>query len=206
MLELDHLVYSVLALGPAVEEFAARLGCAPVAGGSHDGLGTHNAILPLSGGAYLELIAADPAQPAPAHPRPFGIDDREGACLVTWALRTADLDRSVADARARGFDPGQVVEMVRERPDGLRLRWRLTIREPFGAGLVPFLIDWGDAPHPSAAAGADCALTELHAVHPQPAAVCEALLALGAELDVSVGAVPQLCAVIEGPSGRLELS
>ena len=44
-------------------------------GGSHPGLGTHNALLSLGDESYLEIIAPDPTQPKPDHPRIFGLDE-----------------------------------------------------------------------------------------------------------------------------------
>ena len=69
---LDHLVYGVPELGKAVSELTDRLGVAATYGGQHDGWGTHNAIMSLEKGAYLEIIAPDPSQPAPVGGRPLG--------------------------------------------------------------------------------------------------------------------------------------
>jgi hypothetical protein len=70
---------------------------------------------------------------------------------------------------------------------------------------VPFLIDWGDTPHPSDSAPGGSRLIALRAEHPQPEVVRKALAALGEDLEVQDGPVPALIAIIEGPNGRLEL-
>ncbi len=204
---LDHLVYAVPDLGAAVVEVERALGLRPLPGGRHEGLSTHNALLPIGAGAYLELIAADPEQPAPAGPRPFGLDALERPRLVTWAARSDDLAASIRAARARGYDPGEALELTRAEPDGARLRWRLSLRrEPFGDGLVPFLIDWGGSPHPSARGPAGGRLRSLHGEHPHPAAVRAALEALGASLEIRSAPRPRLVALLEGPGGRLRLA
>ena len=41
-------------------------------------------------------------------------------------------------------------------------------------GLVPFLIDWKDSPHPSASTPQGCTLVSLRGEHPDPAAVWRA--------------------------------
>ena len=204
-LVLDHLVYAVPDLEAAVAHFEAKLGAAPRAGGKHDGLGTHNAI--LSGGAqrYVELIAADPEEPAPAQPRPFGLDRLKRARLVTWAVRSGDIAADVERSRQAGFDPGLVLEVSRQQPNGERVAWKLSLRpESYGDGLVPFVIDWGQAAHP-AEAGARCSLEGFRGLHPDPDSIRSALDALGVSFEVAIGSAPELRSVVVGPSGRLEL-
>lgn len=104
-MSIDHVVYAVADLGAGVEELARRLGVRPAAGGRHAGRGTHNALLGLGGGAYLEVIALDPSQPAPPEPLPFAIDRLRLPRLAGWAWRTDDIERDAAAARARGADP-----------------------------------------------------------------------------------------------------
>jgi len=221
-LALDHLVYGVPNLERAIGDFEERLGVAPVFGGRHEGLGTHNAILPLANETYLELIASDPDGPVPNQPRPFGLDTLHRSRLVTWAARSRSIETDVECARERGFDPGLVLPVSRKDPNGETLHWKLTLRrEPFGDGLVPFLIDWGDSRHPAAATttptgnkrGVDeddrplprCRLSGFSALHPDPESVQAALVALGVELDVRSGNDAQLNACLIGPAGSLEL-
>ncbi len=204
--EVDHLVYAVPDLDEGVRELEKRLGVRAAPGGRHEGLGTHNALLALGEEAYLEIIAPDPSQPAPGRPRPFGVDALRSGRLVTWAGRVRDLDAQVAAARNAGFDPGPVLAMSRARPDGVRIAWRLTLRaEPAGDGLVPFLIDWGATPSPALTSPRGATLLELHAEHPDPAAVSRALAALGASLRVERGPAPALRARIAAPVGVVEL-
>ena len=202
---VDHLVYGVQDLNAAMVELGGRLGVRPVAGGSHPGAGTHNALLDLGGGSYLEVIAPDPGQPAPSRPRHFGLDALEGPKLVGWAAKATDLEARVAAARAAGYDPGPATPMQRRRPDGVLLEWVLTAGGPGGDGLVPFLIDWGVAPHPSQSAPGGCSLMRLRARHPRPAEVLAQLAAVGISLDVEAGLVG-LVATLETPNGPVELT
>jgi hypothetical protein len=208
-LEADHLVYAVPNLANAIDEFEQRLGSAPSFGGRHEGLGTHNAILPLEGETYLELIASDPDRPAPKQPRPFGLDALHGPRLATWAVRSRTVESDVEGARERGFDPGIVLEMSRDEPSGDVLRWKLSLRsKPFGDGLGPFLIDWGTTLHPSYTAASEasrCALSSFSARHPNPTIIRAALDALHVDLKVGVAVKAGLNARITGPRGSLEL-
>lgn len=205
-MQLDHLVVAVPDLEAAMATFTTGLGVESVLGGRHEGLGTHNAVLPLEGDAYIELIAKDPTRPDPPHARPFGLDEFEGMRLATFALRSFDLDASVERARARGVDAGIVVPVSRALPDGGRIEWRLTLsRDAWGGGVVPFLIDWADAPHPSRRDGSRAQLLGLSGVHPEPRRVREALAAFDFEFEVSEGAVPSLEARVRGPAGEITI-
>lgn len=204
---LDHLVYATPHLEDTVAWLADRLGVEPAPGGQHPGLGTRNYLLGLGDGAYLEIIGVDRSQPAPAQPRPFGIDELQHAELATWAARVDDIDAAVAAARAVGHDPGDPIALERLDPSGNVLRWRLTLPDVHGpwAGVVPFLIDWGDTPHPSASAPSGVRLAGFRATHPGPKGVSAALASMGARVGVSVGP-PELYALLAGPKGELQLT
>lgn len=203
---IDHLVYGTSDLAGTVARLA-DLGVALSPGGHHVGLGTRNHLADLGGGAYLEVIGADAEQPEPPQPRPFGIDALTGERLITWAARVEGIDEAVAAARADGHDPGPARGMGRDRPDGVRLRWRLTAPPaPELGGLVPFLIDWADTPHPAASAARGARLVELRATHPDPAAVTSWLDALGVRADLALTAGPRtFTAVLQTPYGSVEL-
>jgi hypothetical protein len=205
---IDHLVYGAPDLDAAIDELEALLGVRAVPGGKHPGAGTHNALLSLGGGSYLEIIAPDPEQDPPTdRPMPFGLDNLEKARLVTWALQVDDVAARVERSRQMGYDPGDPRPMSREVPAGETLNWTLTrAPEPEGDGLVPFLIDWGTTAHPSATAPEGCTLVRLRGEHPNAAHVLDALLALDT-MDITVipGPEPALIAIIDSPKGEVEL-
>jgi hypothetical protein len=203
---IDHLVYATPDLDAAVADLA-RQGLTLSPGGAHDGRGTRNALADLGGGAYLEVIGPDPDQPEPAAPRPFGIDGLREPRLVAWAVRVTDLDAVVAAARSHGYDPGAAQDMARLRGDGVRLAWRLTPMPATVPAVVPFLIAWGDTEHPSLSAAHGARLASFTAFHPDPPAVRELLAAVGVtDIPVERAPAPALRAVIETPSGPVELA
>jgi glyoxalase-like protein len=206
---LDHLDHLVLA-GPDLEQavawFADLTGVQPAAGGSHVGIGTANYLVGLGGAAYLEIIGPDPEQPAPAQPRPFGIDVLAAPQVVTWAVSTDDLDRLIDTARAAGYDPGPPREMSRRTGDGQLLEWRLTPpRLDPGDELVPFLIEWGETPHPTSRPLPETRLVDFQARHPEPDSIRPALDALGVDLPVGLGELPALTVVVHGADGPATL-
>ena len=203
---LDHLVLAGPDLAQAVAWFAELTGVEPAPGGSHVGLGTANQLVGLGGRAYLEIIGPDPHQPAPAGPRPFGIDELTAPRIVTWAVATADVAGLVASARAAGYDPGDPAAMSRRTPDGALLEWRLTEpRVDRGGGLVPFVIDWGATPHPTTRGLPEVRLIEFSARHPEPSALRPALDALGVDLPLGRGELAALTAVVQGTDGPVPL-
>jgi hypothetical protein len=201
---IDHLVYAVPDLDGAVDDLEQRTGVRAGAGGRHTGLGTHNALLTLGPTTYLELIAPDPSQPAPAGPRPFGVDDVGGPRLAGWAITVDDIDAAIADARRLGYDPGDPIAMQRTTPDGTTLHWQLTLNAIAG-GPLPFLIAWGDTPHPATTAPEGLRLVSFSVGAPDAGAVTATLHALGAELPVTPAPTVTLTAEITTPAGPLTL-
>ena len=201
---IDHLVYAAPDLDAAVDHVEQRFGIRARPGGKHPGVGTHNALLALGDGIYLEVIAPDPEQPAPAGPRPFGIDGLGGPALVGWAIAVDDIDAAITRARAQGYDPGDAIAMERTTPDGTVLRWQLTLNA-IGGGPLPFLIAWGDTEHPSRTAPGGLVLESLTIEHPAPDSIAPDLAALGAAPNVSPADEIGLVAHLRGPKGRAEL-
>lgn len=138
-LAFDHLAVAAETLEDGVQWAEATLGITPDAGGAHPLMGTHNRLLSLGPGAYLEIIAIDPNAAAPSRPRWFGLDQFRGAPrLVGWVARS---DAIIAP-------PGTTINEA-SRGD---LSWRIAIPDdghPQGNGALPMLIDWKGGPHPS---------------------------------------------------------
>ncbi len=159
-LALDHVVVAARDLDEGVAWCEAHLGIAPGPGGRHDFMGTHNRLFSIQSAqfsrAYFEIIAIDPAAPAPGRPRWFDLDRPAlqaalvaGPQLVHWVARTENIALALAEARAAGLDCGDVLQAQRDTDRGT-LRWRITVR-PDGRrlmrGAMPTLIEWLGA-HP----------------------------------------------------------
>lgn len=203
---VDHLVFGAPDVAAAIDLLEQKLGVRAVPGGKHPGAGTHNALLSLGDGSYLEIIGPDPDQEPPTdRPMPFAVDKLAAPKLVTWAAKAkADLAEQVRQSRQKGYDPGDPQPMSRKTPDGAELRWTLTrAPEPLGDGLVPFLIDWGDTPHPSDSTPTGCTLVRIRGEHPNAPNVRDALLALDvADLTLIPGPEPLFAAIIRTASGE----
>jgi hypothetical protein len=87
-MRIDHVIYATTDLDAAAARVEDALGVAAVAGGRHEGLGTHNRIVPLGGG-YVELLAIADADEAAASWLGAAIQERivrHGNGLFAWAV------------------------------------------------------------------------------------------------------------------------
>lgn len=208
-LAVDHLVVAATSLESGVAWIEQRLGVRASAGGKHVAMGTHNALVGLGPGLYLEVIAVDPSGAPPARPRWYGLDDprmrahlAESPALIHWAARTRDIE---ADTTRCPIDLGAIIPMRRGDFD-----WRLTVPDDGHLperGLVPTLIQWSGR-HPSdALPDFGLRLAALAGEHPEPAPVRITLAALGLAdmLKVTYGRAPRLAAMLRTPRGIVTL-
>jgi Glyoxalase-like domain len=202
---VDHLVYATSDLNRGIEDIETLLGVRATPGGRHPGRGTRNALLALGGTRYLEILAPDPDQPSPAEPWAFAVDGLESPRLVAWAAKGEDLQRLVSESARKGVRLGEVASGSRKSPGGVVLSWTFTNPRVLAGGLIPFLIDWGQSPHPAQTSPRGATLVALRAEHPDVAAVRRMLEVLGIDLPVAAGPKPALIALIDCPKGKVEL-
>lgn len=135
---LDHFAVAGTTLEEAVAHVEAVLGVKMGPGGKHAHFATHNRLIGLEDGLYLEAIAADPGQPDPGYPRWFDLDNFHGpARLSNWICRVDDLDAALRD-----LPEGAGVPVALARGD---LQWKMAV-PPNGVlpcnGAFPALIQW----------------------------------------------------------------
>lgn len=143
-MQIDHLAITCASLAEGVAWAEERLGVPLDPGGRHNRFGTHNRLLSLGPGLYLEVIAPDPQAPAPDRPRWFALDEAGDPRLATWIARVPDLSGALAKAPPESGEP-----LPLARGD---LRWTIAV-PPDGSlawgGTFPSLIQWATGPHPS---------------------------------------------------------
>ena len=107
-MRIDHVIYATADLDAAAARVEAAIGVAARGGGRHDGIGTHNRIVPLGGG-YLELLAVADADEAAGSALGAAIQSRiagHGDGLFAWAVAVEDVGpvaRSGSASRSRAF-------------------------------------------------------------------------------------------------------
>ena len=198
MLRLDHLAVAARDLEEGRAAVEAALGVRLQPGGKHAHFGTHNLLLGLEDGLYLEVIAIDPEAPAPEGARWFDLDRFDAAPrLQTWICRSDDL----GSALVRYPQAGAPVALARGD-----LRWRMAVprdgRLAFD-GVFPALMQWECDAHPAERLTASgCGLARLVVRHPEAGRLADML---GADLSdarvvFEIGA-PSLRAEISTPGG-----
>ncbi|MCX7684631.1 MAG: VOC family protein [Acetobacteraceae bacterium] len=185
MAEIDHIVIGAATLEQGAAWVERHLGARPSGGGRHEGAGTHNLLLGLGPRCYLEVIAPDPSQPEPEHPRLFDLDDpalrtqlAAEPRLIAYVARTPALGPLADRLGPRG---GEVRAMRRGR-----LSWRMLLppqRQDLG-NMIPPMIQWDEEPPRLPDSGVR--LVSLEAEHPEADALRAALAERGLADQVTV--------------------
>ncbi|HWP56893.1 MAG TPA: VOC family protein [Candidatus Acidoferrales bacterium] len=134
LLGIDHIVIAVRDLDAAARDYE-RLGFTVVPGGRHP-VGTHNALIALADGSYIELISFYRENPNHRWWKPLQI----GEGLVDFCMQTSDLLDDLETMRSAGIRMHDPQPWSRTRPDGYELKWRLAIPQEGDRGVAPFLI------------------------------------------------------------------
>jgi hypothetical protein len=220
-LQLDHLVIAARTLDEGARFIADKLGVETVEGGAHPLMRTHNRLLNVWGGMYLEVLAIDPDADSSSaetpRPRLFAMDDPalqarlgSGPQLVHWVGR---VDRPKSLGRWQSQYPERIAPVV-AMTRGANT-WNLTVPDDgafpswqgAGDGLLPSLIQWDTPRHPGdTLPETGIALKSLTGFHPRANLVSEQLAWLGAShlmrVEVTEGA-PVLVAEFELPDGSI---
>ena len=208
---LDHIIWVCDDLARGARRFTALTGVEPQFGGVHASGLTHNALVPLGGRTYLEILApVGPAAP-----------DEDQWCrlartaveprVLTYCLRSSKpLDEIAALAAKAGWRNAVVASNARTTPAGVRLQWQwlAPVIERFGLAF-PFFIDWRDSPHPAdtgpAPAGGSIRLRRFAVGHPDAAALHRTLTELGAPVDTYAATAAEFVVELDTPRGRVSL-
>ncbi|MFT5112221.1 MAG: hypothetical protein ACI8P9_001545 [Parasphingorhabdus sp.] len=212
--QLDHLVIAAENLQEGIAYIRDQLGVDIPAGGKHLHMGTHNHVMQLGNGTYLEVISIDPDGATPPRPRWFDLDNplmrerlQRGPALIHWVVNTPSF------SNLPDFNP-QVwgIPQLMQRDN---LRWLFALPEDGhlpGAGLIPTVIEWQCQQPSTNMANRDCVLKELRLLHPQPQWLARHLKAIAADVidsvEVTLVQAPH-CSIevgISTPSGLKVLS
>lgn len=134
---IDHVVILVNDLDEAIEQYQ-DLGFVVEQGGRHPRY-THNALVSVGDGSYIELIAFYEHDGADAH-RWYKYLKSNGG-LIDYAVLTDNLDKELERVRAAGIPYKGPNDGARKRPDGKELVWKTATPEGDDTSGVPFIIE-----------------------------------------------------------------
>lgn len=206
---LDHLVIGAASLEEGARYISETLGVDIPRGGEHSRMGTHNLLMRLGDGVYLEVIAVNPTAAAPNRPRWFGLDDPyvravlvQGPRLLTWVVRVG----GIGEYRGLPYLGASVFERM-SRDD---LEWWISVSCDGGLyanGLLPLVIEWESENHPSLSmVDQGCRLRSLDLYHPNPPWLVSQLTPLQLQEPPKVHGIavtkhPYLAVTLDTPQG-----
>ncbi|MGD9010672.1 MAG: VOC family protein [Desulfobacteraceae bacterium] len=191
---IDHIVIGAESLNQGVDYVKNVFGVDIPYGGVHAKMGTHNHLMQLGGGSFLEVITVNHELEPPDRPRWYGLDDpftrrqiKMQPTLLTWVVNTRNINALIRQA---SFSLGKA-ELIRRG----ELSWYFGLPGDgrlLAGGMLPYAIQWLTDKHPSAKmADLGCRLHSLEIHHPHPRWLQSALASIGALDLVKIGALPK---------------
>jgi hypothetical protein len=198
-MQFDHLTVSGNTLAEASDHIEQALGVALQNGGQHAAFGTHNRLLGLADGLYLEAIACDMSVADPGRVRWFDLDRFSGvARLTNWVCSCEDV---VEALKPLPEGVGHPVDLIRGN-----LRWRMAVPSdgilPYN-GSFPALIQWQTSPHPATMlTSSGCRLRQLTVAHPEVSGLqAELNTFFDSRVVFEAATKPRLSAAFDTPHG-----
>lgn len=211
--EIDHLVIGAGSLTQGVNYVKNLLNVDIPYGGEHQKMGTHNHLMRLGDGVFLEVIAVNRQAEPPQRPRWFGLDDpfirhkiEHQPALLTWVVNTQNLNELIQNAN---FSLGKAELICRGD-----LSWHFGLPGDgrlLAGGMLPYAIQWHTDKHPSGnMTDLGCRFHALEIFHPYPDWLQTALESINAFHLVDVhglpaNELPYLIAHLQTPDGIIKL-
>jgi hypothetical protein len=211
---IDHLVIGAANLEQGVAFVRECMGVDVPFGGIHEKMATHNHLMQLGGGVFLEVISVNHETEPPNRPRWYGLDDlyvrkqiEIQPMLLTWVVNTRNIHKLIQQATFKLGEP----ELL-NRGD---IKWYFSLPEDgrlLASGILPYAIEWHTKNHPSQRmADLGCRLLSLEVYHSNIDWLMPALDSIGVMSLVKVNALnkneaPYLKAKISTPHGIKVLS
>lgn len=200
---IDLVTVGVNDLDAGMAMLEALGGVRPAYGGRHPTRGTHNALLSLGDGSYLEIVAPQPGADPATSAELAMLTALTRPTVLWWGVGAADAAGLTASLRMEGFPTEAPVAGSRTTPAGDVLSWStFVLRDPPGG--APFFIAWSpDSRHPSTTSPGGCALAALEVASPDRPSLDRLLRLLGVEARTSPGAAPRLTLRVACPLGEV---
>ena len=159
-MKLDHLILGISDLDKGISDFEKFTGVRAQFAGVHPNIGTHNALMSLGDGMYLEIIA--PQVPNTKLTGSFsGFEHFTELTPVGWvvsgSLSAIENELNQSSLQHTGIVPGS-----RKAPSGMLLSWEtIFVTQENRINMNPFFIEWSpDTTHPSLSNPGGCTLVD----------------------------------------------
>ena len=162
--QIDHIILGIDDLDRGVMAFEAATGVKPVYGGKHPG-GTHNALVSLGEGLYLEILAVQ--EGVTVQGNFAGLKSMKTLTPIGWAVSSNDSAQLRKRLSAAGIAVSEPVDGSRITPTGSSLSWQSFLLKENSAE-VPFFIVWSEqTAHPSTTSPGGCKLQQWSVASPR---------------------------------------
>ena len=169
----------------------------------HPGIGTANLLVALGPGRYLEILGPDINAEKPSDVSK-ALQALISPRIVWFAAAPNDIERiatTLAEANMTVMGPEHG---SRATPDGELLEWRTVFAYDHDFGdQLPFFIDWGESPHPSATSIAGVSVEKFVVIHPRATELRRLYSDLGITIDVVEGTPAGFDLTLKSSGGEL---
>ena len=199
--QVDHILLGIDDLARGMEQFEKLTGVRPIQGGKHP-RGTHNALVSLGDGTYLEILAV---QPDVAPPKEYeGLKQLYSLTPIGWAVSSKYSTQLRNRLTAAGMAVTESTAGSRMTPAGTTLSWQ-TFGLKDGFDEAPFFIVWSpQSAHPSTTSPTGCKLQQWRVAGPHLKNLEQLRSALDLRIDVAEAPSTALRLSLQCPKGAVE--
>jgi len=199
--QVDHILLGIDDLARGMEQFEKLTGVRPVQGGKHP-RGTHNALVSLGDGTYLEILAL---QPDVTPPKDYeDLKQLHTLTPIGWAVSSKDSAQLRNRLTAAGMAVTESSEGSRTTPAGTTLSWQtFGLEDEFDE--APFFIVWSpQSAHPSTTSPTGCKLQHWRVAGPHSKNLEQLRSALDLRVDVAEAKSTALRLSLQCPKGAVQ--
>lgn len=199
--QIDHILLGIDDLDRGAKAFEDATGVKPVYGGKHPG-GTHNALVSLGEGMYLEIIALQKGVTTPGEFA--GLKQLQTLTPIGWAVSSKDSAQLRNRLSTAGMAVTEPVPGSRTTPTGSTLSWQsFGLKDNFAE--APFFILWSaQTAHPSTTSPSGCKLQEWRIAGPQLKNLEQLRRALDLHVDVAEAKATSMRLALTCPKGSVK--
>jgi hypothetical protein len=198
--QIDHILLGIDDLDRGMRAFEEATGVKPVSGGKHP-RGTHNALVSLGDGTYVEIIAV---QKGIEPPEDFaGLEQLRTLTPIGWAVSSKDSAQLRSRLEAAGLALTDPAPGSRTTPAGKTLSWQtFGLKDNFEE--APFFIVWSaQTPHPSTTSPGGCKLQQWRIAGPNQKNLEQLRRALDLRVEVADATATAMHLALTCPKGAV---